>query len=163
MIYEITGDLLDAKSGIICHQTNYHGVMGAGVARAIADKILSTQQYNAYVNYCWQAGRTALGTVQFLGHAPGLVVANMFSQDEAKPQFNGRYDITDYEAMTACLIRVKDLAEAHNMTVHIPYRIGCGIAGGDWNLVRQLIYSVFGESPVDVYIVKKEDRHAPKR
>lgn len=162
MIYEITGDLLDAQAGIICHQTNYHGVMGAGVARAIADKILTTQQYNAYVNYCWQAGRTALGTVQFLGDAPGLVVANMFSQDEAKPQLNGRYDITDYEAMIACFIRIKDLAEAHNMTVHIPYRIGCGIAGGDWNLVRQLIYSVFGDSSVDVYIVKKEVAHGQK-
>lgn len=159
MIYEITGDLLDAKSGIICHQTNYHGVMGAGVARAIADKILTTQQYNAYVNYCRQAGRTALGTVQFLGNAPGLVVANMFSQDEAKPQLNGRYDITDYEAMAACFIRIKDMAEACNMTVHIPYRIGCGIAGGNWSLVRQLIYSVFSGSPVDVYIVKKEQTH----
>lgn len=155
MIYEITGDLLNAKSGIICHQTNYHGVMGAGVARAIADKILTAPQYNAYVNYCWQAGRTALGTVQFLGNAPGLVVANMFSQDESKPQLDGRYDITDYEAMFTCLLRVKDTAEANNMSVHIPHGMGCGIAGGDWNRVRQLIYSVFRSSPVDVFIVKK--------
>lgn len=159
MIHEITGDLLDAKSGIICHQTNYHGVMGAGVARAIADKILTTQQYNAYVNYCWQAGRMALGTVQFLGNAPGLVVANIFSQDEAKPQLHGRYDITDYEAMFMALQRVRDLAEAHNMTVHIPHGMGCGIAGGDWNRVRQIIYSVFGGSSVHVYIVKKEVAH----
>lgn len=156
MIHEINGDLLDAKSGIICHQTNYHGVMGAGVARAIADKILTPQQYNAYVNYCWQAGRTALGTVQFLGNAPGLVVANIFSQDEAKPQHNGRCDITDYEAMFTALQRVRDLAEAHNMTVYIPHGMGCGIAGGDWNRVRGIIYSLFEESPVDVFIVEKK-------
>lgn len=156
MIHEITGDLLDAKSGIICHQTNYHGIMGAGVARAIADKILTIPQYNAYVNYCWQAGRTALGTVQFLGTAPGLVVANIFSQDEAKPQLTGKYDITDYEAMFTALQRVRELAEAHNMTVHIPHGMGCGIAGGDWNRVRQIIYSVFSSSPVDVFIVKKD-------
>ena len=157
MVYEITGDLLGAKNGIICHQTNYHGVMGAGVARAIADKVLTSGQYNAYVNYCWESGRRALGTVQFLGDCPGLVVANMFSQDEAKPQLNGRYDITDYEAMLSCLLQVKDLAEIYGMAVHIPNGIGCGIAGGDWDYVRQLIYSVFGNSPVDVFIVKKED------
>ena len=156
MIHEINGDLLDATSGIICHQTNYHGVMGAGVARAIADKILTTEQYNAYVNYCWQAGRMALGNVQFLGNAPGLVVANIFSQDEAKARINGKYDITDYNAMFMALQRVRDLAEAHNMTVRIPYKMGCGIAGGDWDRVRQIIYSIFGASTVDVFIVKKE-------
>ena len=159
MISEITGDLLDAKSGIICHQTNYHGVMGAGVARAIANKILTASQHNAYVNYCWQYGRTAVGTVQFLGNAPGLVVANLFSQDESKPQIGGRYDITDYEAMLTCLLRVKEFAEVNNMAVHIPHGMGCGIAGGDWNYVRRLIYGVFENSSVTVFIVKKEPRH----
>ena len=156
MVTEITGDLLKVRSGIICHQVNYYGVMGGGVAAAIADKILTAEQYAAYSNYCRQAGRTALGNVQLLGNVPGLVVANMFCQDEAKPQLDGKYDITDYEAMLTCFIRIRDLAEAHNMTVHIPHRIGCGIAGGDWNLVRQLIYSVFHESPVDAFIVCRE-------
>ena len=156
MVIEITGDLLKVKSGIICHQVNYYGVMGGGVAAAIADKILTAEQYAAYSNYCRQAGRTALGNVQLLGSVPGLVVANMFCQDEAKPQLDGKYDITDYEAMLNCFTRIRDLAEAHGMTVHIPHRIGCGIAGGDWNLVRQLIYSVFHEIPVDVFIVCRE-------
>lgn len=156
MVHEITGDLLKVKQGIICHQTNYYGVMGGGIAAAIADRILTAEQYAAYSNYCKQAGRTALGTVQFLGNVPGLVVANMFCQDESKPQVDGRYDITDYEAMVSCLIRIRDLAEAHKLTVHIPHHIGCGIAGGDWNLVRQLIYSIFSESVVDVFIVARE-------
>lgn len=155
MIYEIPGDLLDAKVGIICHQTNYHGVMGAGVARAIANKLLTAEQYNAYVNYCWIHGQEAVGTVQFIDCEPHLVVANLFSQDEALARRRAGQSITDYEAMFTCLQQVRNLAERRNLPIYIPHGMGCGIAGGDWNRVRQLIYSTLGGSSVHVYIVKK--------
>lgn len=156
MIFEITGDLLDTASGIICHQTNYHGAMGGGVARAIAEKILSEDQYAAYVAYCKERGRTALGTVQFLGEAPGLIVANVFSQDELKPQIEGNFDITDYGAMTIGLEHVRDMAERFDLSVHIPSGMGCGIAGGDWDRVRGIIDDVFADTSIEVYIVKRE-------
>ena len=155
MIYEIPGDLLDAKAGIICHQTNYHGVMGAGVARAIANKLLTAEQYNAYVNYCWKRGQEAVGTVQFIDCEPYLVVANLFSQDETLARRRAGQSITDYEAMFTCLQKVRELAERRNLPIYIPHGMGCGIAGGDWNRVRQLIYSTLGGSSVHVYIVKK--------
>ena len=34
MIFEVKGDLLAIKSGIIAHQVNRRGVMGAGIAKA---------------------------------------------------------------------------------------------------------------------------------
>lgn len=155
MIYEITGDLLNVENGIICHQTNYHGAMGGGVARAIAEKVLTKDQYGAYVDYCRQSGRQALGTVQFLGNIPGVVVANIFSQDELKPQIDGKFDITDYEAMAAALDCVRAVADEYGLPVHIPRGMGCGIAGGDWGRVRQIIDNAFGESDIEVFIVKR--------
>lgn len=156
MLTEISGDLLDVRNGIICHQVNYYGVMGGGVAAAIADKLLSAEQYAAYSDYCKQAGRTALGNVQFLVCAPGLVVANMFCQDEALARTGGDFCITDYDLMHACFKRVRDLAQVTGLTVYAPRNIGCGIAGGDWGTVRQIIQDVFGDSSVEMVIVSRE-------
>ena len=41
-----------AKKGIICHQVNYQGVMGGGIAYSIAEKLLSAEQYREYQRLC---------------------------------------------------------------------------------------------------------------
>ena len=48
MLTEQTGDILKITNGIICHQTNYHGTMGGGVAAGIAEKLLTPEQYKEY-------------------------------------------------------------------------------------------------------------------
>lgn len=35
-------------------------------------------------------------------------------------------------------------------TVAMPYMIGCGLAGGDWNKVSDIILSVFGNTGISV-------------
>ena len=157
MLKEITGDLLNVSRGIICHQVNYYGVMGGGVAAAIADKILPNNQYGAYADYCKKNGRKTLGSVQYLGCAPGLIVANLFCQDEAlaQPQ-TGNFCITDYQMMRKCFIGVRSMAQIQKLTVYIPRNIGCGIAGGDWGTVQQILQEIFGDSDVEVVIVARE-------
>ena len=36
--------------------------------------------------------------------------------------------------------------------MHIPYGIGCGLGGGDWEEMKSLFDFYFGESPVKLYI-----------
>jgi hypothetical protein len=36
----------------------------------------------------------------------------------------------------------------------IPYKMGCNLGGGNWNVVRAIIGSVFDDSPVRLYICK---------
>ena len=154
MLTEITGDLLKIENGIICHQVNYHGAMGGGVAAAIAENILTDEQYEAYVDYCKENGPDALGTVQFTGEEDGLIVANMFCQDEelATPGKRNQ-NITDYEAMGKCLVRVRTMAIRLGKRVYFPCNMGCGIAGGSWDAVLYLLRDLFAEYPVEAYIV----------
>lgn len=154
MLRETIGNLLAVRNGIICHQVNYHGIMGAGIAAAIADTVLPAEQYATYVDYCKRAGRTALGTVQFLGAPHGLVVANLFCQDEALAHHAPC--ITDYDLMRRCFVQVRNLAQIRKMTVYIPHKIGCGIACGDWETVQQILQDMFADSPVDTVIVRKK-------
>lgn len=155
MLKTISGDLLDFTDGIICHQVNYLGVMGGGVAAAIREKILTEDQYNSYVSYCRKYGRTAIGTVQFIGG--GLIVANMFCQEDFTV---AGISHTDYTALRRCLIRVRSLAQIQGKRVYLPYHIGCGIANGDWTIVESIIQDVFDSYPVEAYIVKRG--HAEK-
>lgn len=48
MVHEMTGDLLSCDADYICHQTNFYGVMGAGVAASIHSKLLSPAAYSVY-------------------------------------------------------------------------------------------------------------------
>ena len=65
----------------------------------------------------------------------GKFIMNMFSQ---KPNFN-----TDYDAMKIGLNEIKEYAKSYNLSIAIPYGIGCGIANGDWNTVYKIIDKVF--------------------
>ncbi len=162
MICEVSGNLITFGADLLCHQVNYHGVMGAGVALAIASKLLDQQQYGAYVNQCELFGRSALGTIQFLtvkresADAPIQYVANLFCQDG---YYQADGSLTDYEAMRICLQQVERFAlncacvNGRPLTVALPKMIGCGLAGGDWEKVMRIISRVFEASPVQLTIV----------
>ena len=47
MIYEVKKDLLTSE-GIIAHQANCRGVMGAGVAKQIKEKLLPADEFKKY-------------------------------------------------------------------------------------------------------------------
>ena len=70
-------------------------------------------------------------------------IANIFSQ---KLNFD-----TDYIAMKKCLRYIKIWAENNNLSIAIPYGIGCGIANGDWNKVYKIIEKVFEDYNVALY------------
>jgi O-acetyl-ADP-ribose deacetylase (regulator of RNase III) len=144
MVREIKGDLLKCDANVLCHQTNYYGVMGGGIALSIKNKVLTPMQYSAYQNYCYMRGEAALGTVQYLCiEQHKRVIANLFSQ----------YDMgTDYEMLRKCLYDVKNYAAEHGYTVAVPGYIGCGIAGGDWSTVHDIIFEVFNDA-VELTIV----------
>ena len=59
---------------------------------------------------------------------------------------------TDYKALEKGLRIVNKYAKANGLTVGIPYKMGCDRAGGDWEIVKELIATIFTE--VDVTICK---------
>ena len=82
-----------------------------------------------------------------------IAVANMIAQrgisDSKQP---GVYDASippiRYAAVRAALASVNDYAYLNGYTLHMP-RIGCGLAGGDWDEIEDIIKDVMS---VDVYV-----------
>ena len=152
MITEIMGDLLESKANYICHQTNCKGVMGAGVAKQIKEKLLTHEQYASYQHLCSTYGSKALGYNQELviSRNPYQAVINMFGEDIP----TGTGLDTNYDALYQCMKKVEASARYYGWSVAIPGRIGCGLAGGDWDYVKNhIIVPIFADSPVELTIV----------
>ena len=139
MIVTATGDLLDVPVGIICHQVNCRGAFGAGIAAQIAGKWPVVERvYRSHLVRCADAGVRPLGTVSYCAVAPGLTVANLYAQlSYGNGAREGRC-YTDYGALRSCLEKVR-LEFGWDVPMHVPYRIGCGLAGGDWKAVRPIL------------------------
>lgn len=142
----IEGDILDVKKGIICHQVNCKGVMGAGLAKSIRDKYPDV--YRGY-KLAYKNGKLKLGKVIVSKISDDLVIANLCSQDGYGRDKHKRY--TDYVALVDCLIRVRDLQRTTGLPVYIPYGMSCGLAGGDWDKVSILIEDLIPDSTVIKY------------
>lgn len=168
-VYDIKGNLLDTKAQFICHQVNCQGRMGSGVAKAIRDKwpIVYTEYRNRYEevknNIDEMCGRlenggpdvseALLGTTQFVVVDNHKTVVNMFAQ-----QYYG-YDgkrYTSYDAFWQCLNHIKEFVPK-GKSIAFPCKIGCGLGGANWNIIRTMIEEVLGyDYPVFIFELEEE-------
>lgn len=90
-----------------------------------------------------------LGQVQFIAVEPDLWVANMIGQHGIVPK-KGVPPVR-YEAIRSALRIVSQFAKEHNASVHMP-RIGCGVAGGNWDIVGPIVQQTLADAGVDVFV-----------
>ena len=141
MIEFIKGDLLETGLPIIAHQVNTLGIMGAGIAKQIAIKHPTV--YEQYKAKCPAPLGTCL-IVKLPNEEGTQYVANIFAQNK----IGIGPCLTDYNALHTGLTCL--LTECLNMgitEVGIPARIGCGLAGGDWEgVVLPMIKEIFEDN-----------------
>lgn len=133
----IDGDITNVTSGIICHQVNCLNRMGAGVAKAISDKWPEVK--TDYHRYCRTMSKEELfGKVLFTPISnEDIIVASIFSQYNYGNSKKTGVVYTDVDKLIFGLCVVLDWYEYED--VYIPYGIGCGLAGADWNDVSKRI------------------------
>jgi O-acetyl-ADP-ribose deacetylase (regulator of RNase III) len=157
MIEIITGDLLEAKEKYIIHQTNTISNGGAaGIARVLFD------QYPYADCYTSRTEQSVAGTIDVRGNGEDQrFVINLHGQ-----VYPGgcRYPLSTLDGLAARekyfyrgLLRV---AKIENLeSVGLPWRIGCGIAGGDWEHYLQIIVNMsnyLNDKGVKVRIYRRE-------
>lgn len=145
---------------IVCHQVNCRGVMGAGLAKQIRDRFPIA--YTMYQRECRSVSQSAdlLGKVLFIPvqyHGFDFTIANIFSQDG----YGRDRCYTDYEALREAFRPIRTMAEplpARALTtVRIPYKMGCGLAGGSWEIVEKIIDEELVDKGIPVQIWSKSD------
>lgn len=126
------GDLLQATEKVIAHQVNCHGIAG-GLAAAVFWKYPDAE--NDYMQLIDRAPNKEklLGMPQMTGQQEdGHVICNLYGQF---------YPGADYrpEALETALEGLATNARIMGWSVALPWRISCGICGGDWDEVQQII------------------------
>ena len=127
------GDILDVKAGIICQQVNCMGKMGAGLALAIRNKwpVVYQDYMKAYKNGQLTPGYVILSAID---HHNRLYVASLCGQ----LHYGRDKQYTIYSAVEECLSKIATFNK-ENLSVYIPYGMGCGLAGGSWSTVSDMI------------------------
>jgi len=167
----IQGDLIElAKQGhfeVITHGCNCQNVMGAGVAVAMkqnfgCDKFsMEDSAYKGDINKLgtidWQIKNIILQKPIKLGNlnllAPDfggqdLIVINSYTQ--YRYGFNhpdGQRKPVDYEAITLCMRKINHTFKGKSLGLP---KIGCGLAGGDWDIVQRIFIQELKDMDVTV-------------
>jgi hypothetical protein len=170
MITTINKDILAVDKGVIVHSVNCIGAVG-GLAGAIARKWPeNAEKYKKYVRHR-KFSIMLMGSVFEVNVAHNLIVANLFGQynvGTSKQQ-------TEYAALIAGFKSIANTYFVGNDTettddgvfginehpialtdIYIPYRIGCGLGGADWETVQDILHQIFENSHKNVYICKHE-------
>ena len=141
MIKHIKCDIFESGADVILHQVNCQGVMGSGIAKQVKEKY--PEVFNAYKTLCdiKEDKSELLGTAQFVRIGKAGYIVNLFAQE--KFGYDGKC-YTDYEALKECLMDINKYCS--DITIAIPYLMGCARGGGDWNVVYKMIEEIFDES-----------------
>lgn len=116
--------------------------MGAGLAKQIA---------KAYprVEMIYKGNTPKLGQAQIIQVGAYTWIANLCAQDSFGCDPNVVY--TNYTALLKCLERLEYMALGQ---IYIPYHMGCGLANGNWDIVRLLVETT---TPSAIIVKRKQD------
>ena len=149
MITYLNGDVLNSDADVILHQVNCKGKMGAGLALQIKNRYPFL--YRQYVDFCSTVADSSalLGEALIVPVRDNQSIANLFAQDGyAHYGFTTRC-LTNYDALRKCMQTVNKRYKGKR--VALLYLLGCGLAGGDWLVVKKIIEEELTECDVEIY------------
>lgn len=127
--------------------------MGKGIALDFKNKFpLSARAYQIYVDNARAIyGKKGLGNLLGFNcireEESGIITCSMFAQEYYG--YQGKY--TDYTAFRRCCRELVHYLKAKNSEkiwrIGMPYHIGCGLSGGSWDTIYQILVSCFEFEP----------------
>jgi hypothetical protein len=145
---------------IIAHCCNDVGAWGSGFVIPLGKRFPEARR--VYFELHKNEG-LRLGACQFVNSVsfPDKVwIANMIGQHGVTPDEGGKFPVR-YGALHDAMMVVAHTARLHGAFICCP-KFGCGLAGGEWSKIEQLIRECWVEQgvPVKVYAIDRSFRHA---
>lgn len=136
---------------VICHCCNTLGAWGAGFVIPLGRQYpQAKEKYQIFIETTKPDER--LGKVNCVKVNSNIIVANIMGQDKIGKQKDGSIPLS-YHALEEGFNYIYDSFTNYNIpfSIHMP-RIGCGLAGGDWNTVEKIIKKCFSEKNISVTV-----------
>lgn len=133
----IKGDLiellLNGEFNVIVHGCNCFCTMGAGIAKQIKKRFPRVYESDLQTI---RGDKNKLGNIRIIKYK-NFDIINAYTQYNYI-NITNRINV-DYDAIRSCFKQIKKFYSKYN-NIKIGYPlIGCGLAGGNWNIVRKII------------------------
>lgn len=165
MIKIIEGNIVNAKTDFIIHQVNCQGEINTGVAKALRD--YDEGIYTDY-RYMCEIGefdpKILLGAcAQYTIKNGAQTVLSLFAQD------NYGYDGKQYTNLKAFREGLWFISQhvpkwheeggvcIRRTSIALPYKIGCGRGGADWEVVYKIIEEELGSFEVELWKLEEQN------
>ena len=123
----IEKNILDIKKGVIIHKVNNSGIMDGEITKKIVSRY--PEHNDDYI----RAGKF-MGTIVITAVNDDLGIMGFVVQDGEK---------IDYQSFEMCLERLRRIHSCdETIEFYMPVKIGCGLAGGDWNIIYKMILDI---------------------
>lgn len=149
---------VNGSTVIIPHVCNNANAFGAGFAGQVAVEYPVVK-----ANFHLLANKAKLGSVQFVEVAKEplykhqIIFANMIAQNKTISNKNPRP--LNYGALVYCMSQVRSQIKEYEkktdsakIEIHAP-KFGCGLAGGNWSFISDLINDIWADIPVFIYVL----------
>lgn len=140
MIHYVTGNIFDSDCQVLVNPVNCKGVMGAGLAKEFALRFPDIVQ--PYKFDC-KAGFFAPGKMRWY-YSNGKTILCFPTKDDWFNPSEYTYISDGLISLAACLSSLKG-------NIAMP-KLGCGLGGLDWDVVKAMIESYLGECDRDIFI-----------
>lgn len=141
------GDLLNATEKVVAHQVNCRGI-AAGLAADIFEKWPDADNDYRQLLERIPAPHILLGMPQLTGQQKdGHVICNLYGQFKPGADYHP-------DALKNALTTLGGIARQSEWSVALPWKLSCGICGGDWEEVLGIIVDAM--EGVECVIYKRE-------
>lgn len=135
------GDVLNTNIHIIAHQVNCKGVMGGGLAKQIKDMYPSVyDDYKEAIQDYWDCnGESPLGT-GLACYFKNREIWNVFGQEDyGKDKCYTNYQAVEdgFYDLILSYRESNGISILAQIPIAIPCYFGCGLGGGDWDIMKQ--------------------------
>lgn len=155
MIHIQNGNLLKSDCDIIAHCCNCQGGFGSGIAGQIRKDF--PYAYDAF-RLDTRKPQDKFGTLSVgLSDCSGPDIFNLYGQ--LSFGYDGKQYV-DYDALLQSMIIMMETISdwksrsTKQFKIGMPYMIGCGLAGGEWSVVEELILNVSCQFNHDIYLYR---------
>jgi O-acetyl-ADP-ribose deacetylase (regulator of RNase III) len=149
----VKGNLLNASEQYIAHQCNCITTVPHGISEKIFEKYPHANVYKTRCSCaltkkqtrncrCPTARRDNPGTIDIRHHHQqhdGGVINMLAQYYPGTARFKNDFPVDRIRYFQSCLDRISEMEGLES--VAFPFRIGCGLAGGDWTIYSRMLES----------------------
>lgn len=149
----VQGNIIDmiknVEVDVVVHGCNCFCAMGGGIARQLADNFPDVEEIDNFVHHKYTHNIEKLGSFSTTTTNSGIMIINGYTQ-----YYPGR-DV-NYNAIKDVFKKIRIMFNLNkNVKIVFP-KIGCGIAGGNWEMVSQIIQKELYDFPNATLVVYNE-------